>query len=132
MTQVAPEDRVQWFRAHAETMRWLEEFELKHVEFMRCIKSFETMRAIWGTISKRHDKPGYAAFAQRQADMYEDLRDDAISRFKHVANPRLLRGDIRSLTQAISEFRRDQLSWLFEAAKKWYFCSVFISACRSY
>ena len=101
-------------------MRWLEEFELKHIEFMRCIKTFETMRAIWGTISKRHDKPGYKAFAQRQANMYSDLRDDALSRFKHVANPNLLRGDIQSLIQAIWDFRQIQLSWLFEAVKQWY------------
>jgi hypothetical protein len=96
-------------------MRWLEEFELKHIEFIRTIKSFESMRAIWGTIANRHTSPGYSAFARRQSSMYADLRDDAISRFKHVGNPELVKGDTASFIQAVQDFRAKQLSWFSTA-----------------
>ena len=98
-------------------MRWLEEFELKHMEFIRCIKSFESMRAIWGTIANRHTGLGYSAFAHRQSSMYSDLREDAISRFKHVGNPELIKGDTPSFIKAVQEFREKQLSWLIDSAK---------------
>jgi hypothetical protein len=118
-TYPSVDDRVQWHRAWAETMRWLEEYELKHMEFIRCIKSFETMRALWGTMAKHHAKPGYAAFARRQASTYKDLRDDAISRFKHVGNPNLLaRGDTSSFVQAVLGLREKHLSWLTAAANR--------------
>ena len=57
------EDRVQWHRALAEMMRWLEEYEIKHVEFDRCIKAYSTMSSVWMELADKHSHTGYRAFA---------------------------------------------------------------------
>ncbi len=36
-----PGDRVSFFRAEAERDRWLEQWEIKIAEFLRCIRSFD-------------------------------------------------------------------------------------------
>jgi hypothetical protein len=67
----------QWFRAWAEMMRWMEEFELKHAEFVRCIRSFQFMSVTWEQMASKATDPGYAAFGRQQADTYRVLCEDA-------------------------------------------------------
>jgi len=107
------EDRVQWHRAWAEMQRWMEEFEMKHAEFIRCIETFRTMQQAWGTVAKRCTHPGYAAFARRQSDMYLTLREDAESLFKLKGEPRFSGiSDIKSLIPVVRQFRESELAWL--------------------
>ncbi|KAJ7019011.1 hypothetical protein C8F04DRAFT_1198187 [Mycena alexandri] len=40
-------DRMQWFRAEVEMYRWLEQYERKHVELMRVIKSWRDVVFKW-------------------------------------------------------------------------------------
>ncbi|KAH6916341.1 hypothetical protein BKA70DRAFT_1502308 [Coprinopsis sp. MPI-PUGE-AT-0042] len=68
-------DRVQWFRAEAEMMRWQEEYELKLVEFVRAIRHYETMAAAWLRLSEalgNVEKEGKAAYARKTAARYRE------------------------------------------------------------
>ncbi|KAH6874855.1 hypothetical protein BKA70DRAFT_1479844 [Coprinopsis sp. MPI-PUGE-AT-0042] len=68
-------DRVQWFQAEAEMMRWQEEYELKLVEFVRAIRHYETMAAAWRRLSEASgniEKEGKAAYARKAAARYRD------------------------------------------------------------
>jgi hypothetical protein len=68
---------VQWFRAEAEMMRWQEEYELKLVEFVRAIRHYETMEAVWLGLSKSvesegNENEGKAAYALKTAARYRE------------------------------------------------------------
>lgn len=59
--------------------RWQEEWEIKKVEFLRCIRSFEHMSRCWADLSKIHDtvgSAGHASYAKRQAAMYCQMERD--------------------------------------------------------
>jgi hypothetical protein len=110
LTQACLEDRVQWFRAWADMMRWMEEFELKHAELARCIRSLGHMSHVWEELAKEDGHPGYAEFGRRQADIYRKLRTDAEALFRthgeeDFVNPKT------TLMDAISTFRKQELSW---------------------
>lgn len=115
---------MQWHRAWAETMRWLEEFELKHIEFIRCIGSFNTMHSIWDTMANAATQPGPAAFARRQATVYCNLRDDAKRWFAQKGEQRFVSsiqdghgGSATSLVKAVRQFREHELGWLARMAQ---------------
>lgn len=110
------EDRVQWFRAWASMQRWLEDFEMKHVEFMRSIKSFHTMYRTWDTLASNQVHPGKAGFSRQQSLMYLRLHDDAVERFEKVSEPRFKGITEKNVVEIISEFRRVELRWLEEIA----------------
>ena len=76
-------DRVQYFRAEAEMLRWLEEYERKQAQFMRCIRSFSRMAKIWLQLAdnSEHPNPGYGAHARKTASRYQKLCHDARQRF---------------------------------------------------
>lgn len=77
---------MQWFRGWANMMRWLEEFELKHVEFMRSIKSFERMSSVWAELASKTPLPGNAAFARKQSETFKTLSKDASDWFSRRPN----------------------------------------------
>lgn len=93
-------------------MRWLEEFELKHVDFMRCIKSFEKMRSVWTDLAEKVLLPGERAFARKQAATYDYLQKDASEWFGKTAEPRFLNMTEETLIKTITDFRAKELSWL--------------------
>jgi hypothetical protein len=107
----SPADRVQWHRAWADMLRWLEEFELKHAEFVRCILSFEAMVSAWTSLSQEDERPHYAAFARRQACIFRKLLDDARELYTERGNPTLTSGK-GTLVEAVRAFRNDELAWL--------------------
>jgi hypothetical protein len=109
------DDRVQWHRSWAEMMRWLEELELKHIEVMRCTKSFETMKSAWITLAKEESRPRYAAFAREQAHIYAQLHEDAARMYAKKAEPRLQVPEANIL-KAILTFRENELEWLVKMA----------------
>lgn len=80
-------DRVQWFRAEAEMMRWLEELELKHFELLRTIKSFDYCATMWRDVGEANLNSGRRAYARRQASIYQLLSRNAVEYFGRVAEP---------------------------------------------
>jgi hypothetical protein len=92
--------KVQWFRAHADMMRWVEEVELLEEEFRRLIRGLEKMATIWESlsslpsaelkhrptvaISSNATLPGYSAYAARKAAMYREMTEKERDRFKNA------------------------------------------------
>ena len=92
--------KVQWFRAHADMMRWVEEVELLEEEFRRLIRGLEKMASIWEslsslpsaelkhrptvTLSSNATLPGYSAYAARKAAMYREMTEKERDRFKNA------------------------------------------------
>jgi hypothetical protein len=110
-----PEDQVQWHRSLAEMMRWLEEFELKHVEFIRCINSFQTMATTWVVVAEKETRDGYAAYARLQSSIFHQLRQEAECLFQKNAEPGLREArDDSNLLGGIQRLRKRELGWLWE------------------
>jgi hypothetical protein len=113
------ENRVQWHRAWAEMMRWLEEYELKHVEFQRCIESFRKMHTIWDSLAEKSSDPGYAAFARHRSCIYHDLKREAETLFIAKGNKAFQKfkpEDQEAMLRAVIQFRAQELDWLRELA----------------
>lgn len=110
------DDQVRWFRAEAEMLRWLEEFELKHVEFTRAIANFKTMENAWQTLADGEIDGGRSAFSRRQANMYRVLHDDTKSTFMKVTLPRFSNPEGGDIMAALMVFRNDELSWIQQLA----------------
>lgn len=86
-------DRVHWFRAEAEFFRWLEQFERKHFEFHRLIRSFRSHSAWWAQRgSETPPSTGLRAFAYRQSDVYFSLERDAVALFAQEGHTDVMRG----------------------------------------
>lgn len=71
-------NRVQWFRAEAEMLRWQEHHEIKQAEFLRVLQSFTAQKNTWLQAadlvkSKDPSKLGYIAYAREQAAMLDDM-----------------------------------------------------------
>ena len=94
-------------------MRWMEEFELKHAEFIRCIKTFDTMRTAWENVAANCTHRGYAAFARRQSVMYRDLHKDAEDLYQQRAEKQFsgISGS-ETLIREVHKFRESELGWL--------------------
>jgi len=100
-------------------MRWYEEFELKHVELIRCVDYFHHMGSIWESTSISESRRGYAAFARRQSTMYKTLQANALVCLSQLRSPLIDSGgpaitDKRGpeLIEGILDFRRRELAWL--------------------
>jgi hypothetical protein len=78
-------DRVQWFRDRAKMQRWEEELEILQAEFRRTIRSFERMGEVWTQLAKLSGFPiGYASYAFKQSQIYHEMADNCIGKFKAV------------------------------------------------
>jgi hypothetical protein len=98
----------------------MEEFELKHVEFIRCIRSFDKMSLIWEQLASNATRSGYAEFARHQADIYSELHCDAKALFAKHGEPQfVIAGESSTLTtffNAVEAFRDDELGWFKKIA----------------
>ena len=113
ITHFLAADQVQWHRSWAEMLRWLEEFELKHIEFFQCIQTFQKLHLVFAESAKCEDRKGYATFARRQAAMYQDLQIQAKDLFGRVGEPRLTASDCESaMVVSIQLIRQNELTWL--------------------
>lgn len=92
--------------------RWLEEFELKHLDFIRAIKSHYKMYEVWTALSKKTTDAGSAAFARRQSFVYYDLHVQTKEWFLKTAEPRFLNITEETIVETIQQFRADELGWL--------------------
>jgi hypothetical protein len=91
-------------------MRWIEEFELKHAELARCIRSFDHMSHVWEELAEKDARSGYAEFGRRQASIYRKLCTDASNLFRTHGEEHFVDSKT-TLTDAISTFRKQELSW---------------------
>lgn len=121
-----PADRVQWFRAEAEATRWLEQYELKHVEFIRCRDAHTFAGQSWLHVaqpgSSESRSPGFYAYARRQAAMHKQLAQVANKKYRQAlkkcgdgslgAVPGV--SDGRTLLSAVQEFRVQVFKWMSE------------------
>jgi hypothetical protein len=100
--------------------RWLEEFELKHIEFIRCIRSFQTMHFAWAAMASKAVGAGRTAFARRQSTMYLDLHNEAKDWFARKGETRFVNlanyYDTTSFVDAVRQFRERELGWLIALA----------------
>lgn len=83
-------DRVQWFRAEAEVWRWREQYEIKHAEFVRIIKTFSRMADIWHGLANHQDLPEAVAYARRHAAIFSRLASDARALYRRCGHPTLV------------------------------------------
>lgn len=88
-------NRVHWFRAEAEFLRWLEQHERKHFEFIRLLRSFQWSIDLWRSRSEVcGSDTGLGAFASRQSAVYSSMRSDALKLFREVADIELIPRDV--------------------------------------
>src|ERR1700754_5109071 len=99
-------------------MRWLEEYEMKHVEFDRCIKAFNTMSSAWTKQADNSTHSGYRAFARKQSTMFSSLRDRADAMFKKVGSKSFVGKSGKDLVEAVTHFHEEELCWLKELAER--------------
>ncbi|TEB20573.1 hypothetical protein FA13DRAFT_1800801 [Coprinellus micaceus] len=67
-------NRVQWFRAEADVIRWQEEWERKLIEFLRTIRHYDKMADVWESLATSADSsPGKAAVAMKTSKRYLEL-----------------------------------------------------------
>ncbi|KAJ7048389.1 hypothetical protein C8F01DRAFT_1095125 [Mycena amicta] len=83
-------DRVQWFRAEAEMLRWREQKEQKLAELLRSCRSFGEMDVIWRELALKAAKPGNRAYAFQKAAMYARMKRDTETRIKTAGHGDLL------------------------------------------
>lgn len=93
-------------------MRWLEEFELKHVEFMRSVQYFDTMREVWGQLAVEADHEGITSFCKRQSCLFDSLRENTKAWFNRVAEPRFVNITEENIVSVLRDFREHELGWL--------------------
>jgi hypothetical protein len=101
-------------------MRWIEEYELKHIEFHRCIKSFQYMHTVWSSLAERSVAPSRAAFARHQSTLYRELQLEAQCLFTLKGLPEFVNcdpWDLGNMLNVVREFRQKELGWLTELAR---------------
>lgn len=92
----------------------MEQFELKHVEFIRCMKYFDTMSSVWSNLALKAPHISEASFAKRQSFIYLTLHDDASKWFTKVAAPRFRSMTEDNMIQMVADFRHEELAWMEE------------------
>jgi hypothetical protein len=97
--------------------RWLEDFELKHIELRRCIKAFQTTHLAWDAMATKSTVPGHAAFARRQSAVYLALYEDAKSWFMEKGHPQFVTVSDSDFIQSVIDFRQQELGWLNKLAR---------------
>jgi hypothetical protein len=61
--------------------RWQEEHERIQADFMRCIRSFRTMSAVWGKLVRSEASPGANAYAKKKSAMFKKMENNAAHLF---------------------------------------------------
>ena len=84
-------NRVQWFRAEADMQRWQEQTEVKLIEFLRCMQTYNKMAAVWTLLSQMQpdNLAGHAAYAKRTAGMYKRMEKECEKKFDEAGHKEL-------------------------------------------
>lgn len=61
--------------------RWQEEHKRVQADFMRCIRSFQTMSTVWGKLIKSEATPGANVYAKKKSAMFKRMEDNAAHLF---------------------------------------------------
>ena len=64
--------------------RWLEEWETRQADLLRCIRSFETMSKTWTLLADQQQSRAYTISARKQAGMYNKLAANAKAHLKEA------------------------------------------------
>ncbi|KAK0467490.1 hypothetical protein IW261DRAFT_1346280, partial [Armillaria novae-zelandiae] len=110
-------ERVGFFRAEAERDRWLEQWEIKIAEFLRCIMSFDKYAETWAQLAtkpKNRDRPGYEAYAREKVHMYSSFAKRARLEFINLGYEKALD---RKEGERVQDFLMAQRA-LYEEEKK--------------
>ncbi|KAK0211996.1 hypothetical protein IW262DRAFT_1467410 [Armillaria fumosa] len=86
-------EQVGFFRAEAERDRWLEQWEIKIAEFLRCIRSFDKYAEMWAQLARKPEnknRPGYEAYAREKVHMYSSFAKRAQLEFINLGYERAL------------------------------------------
>jgi hypothetical protein len=118
------ENRVQFARAEAEFLRWLEQVEIKHAEIERVFNYYKKMVSIWDQLAERADNAvdpsapprerakaaGQAAYARRTAhEVWAGLARRMDQRLKGLGITELrTRPDGKTLPEQIRAWRLKQ------------------------
>jgi hypothetical protein len=95
-------------------LRWLEEFELKHAEFIKSINSFQSMADAWNTLANTDEDKARAAFARYRSNAYLILHDQAVDLFAKTGERRFVKLEGGNLVTAVRAFRETELDWFQE------------------
>ncbi|KAK0470868.1 hypothetical protein IW261DRAFT_1572702 [Armillaria novae-zelandiae] len=94
-------DRVTFFRAEAEKDRWLEQWEIKIAEFLRCIWSFDQYTTMWKALATTDKSLGFKQYALEKANMYTMLGARAKQEFETLGYGNVLN---RPTDQTLEDF----------------------------
>jgi hypothetical protein len=99
--------------------RWLEQLELKHVDFERSIQAFGKKVESWtelAIVEREQGRPGHAAYAVRQANVYKGLREEAECVYHRCASKVLVEGygSGKPVWQRAMDFREGELQRLIQ------------------
>ncbi|KAK0472410.1 hypothetical protein IW261DRAFT_1571030 [Armillaria novae-zelandiae] len=94
-------DRVTFFRAEAEKDRWLEQWEIKIAEFLRCIRSFDQYTTTWKALATTDKSLGFKQYALEKANMYTMLGARAKQEFETLGYGNVLN---RPTDQTLEDF----------------------------
>ena len=64
--------------------RWQEEHERIQADFMRCIRSFQTMSTVWGKLVRSEASSGTNAYAKKMSAMFKKMENNAAHLFDHA------------------------------------------------
>ncbi|KAI0028094.1 hypothetical protein K488DRAFT_74047 [Vararia minispora EC-137] len=99
-------DRVQWFRAEAEMLRWREQYERVLADLHRTIETFVKMSKIWFMLRSEGGSPGHAAYANKKGAMFTQLAERATQKLRHAGYEPL--GDDESLIERLQQWRTEE------------------------
>ena len=104
---------MQFFHAEAEMYRWMEQFELKHVEFHCTVNFFKRIAHDWTELATSSTLPGFSAYASKHAAMFTDLANDTDFHFKQVGHPDFVNlPETTRLADAVGVWRTKWLQWM--------------------
>lgn len=79
--------------------RWLEQAEIKHVQFVRLVTSFRRMGDVWERLADEHKSDsGRQTFALRQSAIFKSRENEACSTFYSCGLPDLLPRSVAKIT----------------------------------
>jgi hypothetical protein len=108
-------------------MRWLEEYELKHAELVRCVAGFHSLEQAWHATAKGCADEVYGGYARLQANIYHQLHQQADQIFAKVGSPYFADPNV-PLPEALDKFRADELCWFRELVGEDNTSSPFVPA----
>ncbi|KAJ7488488.1 hypothetical protein B0H11DRAFT_1912979 [Mycena galericulata] len=118
-------DRVQWFRAEADMLRWQEQVEQKLAEIRTTIRSFAAYKEAWTRMASLEgenskSRIGHIAYAKQKADMFrirEDYARAALRTYPEYACLEPDDADLYAFVVADRKVHADKLASVIALAK---------------